>query len=1652
MICFALKQAISRQISYLKDARVSYAHIGYNKHALYLDEISFFRSDSKEELLHIDKLECLFSYKITPFTFHTSYRVVKPSIKWIPSNNEIAWKNFQLHGLLSLHPIPKKLEIQKGKVECIRNEVPTTIYLSFEPGKEGKHLGNFEVGFDQEDAKHINISLYKSYKEVLIQTQFHEMPLKIVQELFSSGDLTNHMKIEKGTLQGMMQLGVTSENVVHYFKSDLEAKELSLVYEHITSFLQAKECKFHSYLPLDRQDKMNIDELSIPMLMQYLVSTLELEGGAVYFNNPHTHSVWQLENIEGSTTFNLEKTPVMHLKGILERDSLSYPFVIQGKGAIESEKNWWMDLDLCKTSAKDSYYTSIYLALLDQKEYFIKTHLDNLGASELDMIQDLLLMWVPSIDSFHLTEGSISTNVTLQIQDRNLQSLSFESLNGVNLKGKRQGKNLELGCSEVKGKVKLYFPLFNSSKASSWEVSFEDLILTEDNKKPFLESSGFLCSKDWKMGNSWIKTKLEGIEGECSISGLYSQLEVAGTFVFHETHLLSSFQKEVLLIAEQMQTLEKIDYSFNVKYEKNKIDFLGTTHLNYSNTTLDKLRFGMEISLGEWFKTISFGGGWFQSDKLSENTYMWFIKYFKQRWNALGDMKITGEFDEKFIHFGLESEKAFYDSEDILVKMEAKDTVYKGDFLFDIQKKSWLIELPITAAECIDKKLHLPFKEVVADVKIEGTHLAAENISAMCENIAFTGRLDVDFKDPEWVDLKLYPKKMEGEASDFITFMHYIPDFETFNLPIQGKIEGDASNYLFTRYNLEKSEKKSKIAFKLYEATCNINESFAIKDMFFDLLWDSENNFLEIKELKGEISLQKVGETRHYRLNAQNLISKNISQGEWDFDLRMEAPTLDVLRVAGYTKKIGEDFQVFLKPNLTHFFGAKLNVTDFVLSSDFQIKTLKIASNFSSIDLLNQLQWGYLCGFLDLKPSLFQDIKNTKTEGEIAFNLSYDKKDEGLLLEVQSPDLIFDQFAVSDFYLKAFKNAHSLIIQELKTKDVSVYARAERGEKQWNIPVLNMQWKNSLMTIKKGVYADSCLQFEIDKLILTLEEIEKRFSLGEEFKEILCGNLHTQGKFSLNFSEGLKKCRVISELAIASDSITSAGLDMVSKVPFKLFYNYEEGVQVENLNLYFEKEESEELWTKLDLRHLKISSLEKTSIAKGMKMVVPPEMLIYLGRMHLLPHVGVEDRAITVFGKTFAWDNQIDTELDFAYANETLQIQGILKDGYYWMGDKSLYFQKFHYFLDQDQLNLVFGCDYQDISLDFLTKIQLKEELEAKVSIKEGHVEEHDERSSLEIVCRSSEEEGFYLQSIEGGIYGIDFSFRRNPRAYLPYVMILTGQMKIDTTGLVKSFPKLFYQAIKDLGMGSGYELSGDWVFSKKDIKASYFKGFLKGRDFEFLGFYFKTLLSEVEMNSRGIVIHDFSLSDLSGVVQIKEAKVQKSEEDGSWKVLVPEIMVQDFRPSFLKKYDGQEERIKPFVIKDLHFFNIEGTLGYKESFSGRGYLDFINTFKRETNLLDIPIEIMGRIGFDLGLFVPVIGKMDFEMTEGKIFLRELKNTYSEGKRSRFYLPGHKDAYIGLDGSIFIDIKMKQYVLLKITEPFTLSIRGSLLKPRYSLR
>jgi hypothetical protein len=155
-----------------------------------------------------------------------------------------------------------------------------------------------------------------------------------------------------------------------------------------------------------------------------------------------------------------------------------------------------------------------------------------------------------------------------------------------------------------------------------------------------------------------------------------------------------------------------------------------------------------------------------------------------------------------------------------------------------------------------------------------------------------------------------------------------------------------------------------------------------------------------------------------------------------------------------------------------------------------------------------------------------------------------------------------------------------------------------------------------------------------------------------------------------------------------------------------------------------------------------------------------------------------------------------------------------------------------------------------------------------------------------------------------------------------------------------------------------------------------------------------------------------------------------------------------------LQKTGRDSGRVGPLVVRELKLKDLTGKLEERASFTATGELHFVNSFKREHTVFDLPADLFGRIiGLDSELLVPVRGKFKFELKEGRFWLSDLEDAYSEGKRSKFFLVKEGlSPTIDLDGNLHIFVTMKQYVLFKITENFLLTIDGPIESPSFHLQ
>jgi hypothetical protein len=198
--------------------------------------------------------------------------------------------------------------------------------------------------------------------------------------------------------------------------------------------------------------------------------------------------------------------------------------------------------------------------------------------------------------------------------------------------------------------------------------------------------------------------------------------------------------------------------------------------------------------------------------------------------------------------------------------------------------------------------------------------------------------------------------------------------------------------------------------------------------------------------------------------------------------------------------------------------------------------------------------------------------------------------------------------------------------------------------------------------------------------------------------------------------------------------------------------------------------------------------------------------------------------------------------------------------------------------------------------------------------------------------------------------------------------------------------------------------------------------------------------------------IFDTKISDKAGMLKIDEI-VMESIDNSPWTIAAPTLLIQELRPSLLRRPNSPPGAISPLVVRELKLTDFRGLLDEAKTYTAEGQLHFINSYKREESVFDLPANVLSRIvGLDLELLVPVRGDVTFHLADGKFTLTELKNSYSEGNRSEFFLEMNPPPSMDLDWNLEIFIKMKQFVLLKFTESFLISIEGKLQDPKYHLQ
>ncbi len=388
---------------------------------------------------------------------------------------------------------------------------------------------------------------------------------------------------------------------------------------------------------------------------------------------------------------------------------------------------------------------------------------------------------------------------------------------------------------------------------------------------------------------------------------------------------------------------------------------------------------------------------------------------------------------------------------------------------------------------------------------------------------------------------------------------------------------------------------------------------------------------------------------------------------------------------------------------------------------------------------------------------------------------------------------------------------------------------------------------------------------------------------------------------------------------------------------------------------------------------------------------------------------------------------QVEWEADLSAAN--YKISGTLPEGSYFLGKTPWTCKQLRFLVDKNELYASCLTKWQQEPFWIQVRSSLTENPSLVVMLKEQLDQEG-------VVLQGKVMSGqFACDKIQGNFKGISLDLARERSRY-------RGRVSVDFEKAKGLLPASIAEKVSSWKIGKGYRCEG--LFSLSPIS---FVGELVAEKFVIFGREFERASAQIDANAQKVAIEGLKVEDVIGFLQIKT--LDFSERQGRWSFSAPLVYAKEVKPSLLQPKKKEDMA----VIKNISIYEVQGILGDTMSLEGNGSLNFVTQNNKGFSFWDIPLSLIKDFGLDASLLTPTMGEVDFYFWGGKCHITDWRNSYSEGKRSQFFLAeAQTDPHLDFNGNWQLDLRMKQNVVWKITEDLIVSIRGNMAKPKYSLK
>lgn len=1447
------------------------------------------------------------------------------------------------------------------------------------------------------------------------------------------------------------------------------------------------------------------------------IGKLEFLQGSHFAFMKDLKPYWEIKHVLGGVYLKNHDTIKVAFEGSCLHHHRLSEMHIDGQGHFGDRDKTNLDLKVCLAQSNSSDVSARFLIQEhDNHRYSADIYLSQFGPHEFELLQALLSSANSSLknnykiesgvleaslkayaSSFKLTEiklEKIDLSDFQVVNPSKNSSLSFERLKGeasVNLLRQDFYQHINAELSVTKGKIQK-----KRSNGEYWnfndidmQLKLEDGIVRDSHLKgDFGGLEGFI-KMDWLSPDELVNLKVKGQTGKLiallpnkfkeSVSKNLKSDQVEMTAGLIRKQNGGKVNGE-LLFSGPNEMSDRIAFGFDLEHIQE--GFWGawpiheasfTFFESLSSEALQKVFPILAAPLAHFNgkmlkKELGVTGyllqnGWFEARQLPLEQYLSPFLFHENQLALKGIGDFKGHFDHADLAVRYGATSLSLENDNMAIDV-ASISDGLGEFYYSFDKGSSFGCIPIVNGTYFEKTHGLLFTDIKADVLLVDKKVHIPDIETFCNGVYFAGSVDIDYESPfkGFFDVDVTAHTITGKVSQVQhIFSHFDKPLIFLKLPIEGDIalhkKGAQLNFSFFPFDYQMQA--------IFQGMVsdgrllNPSGDVDLQEFSVSIDYDHMANRLEFSDMQGAVFVGTPHHVEEYVLSGDHIRFHDFSRNLAEFDFWIGDKKRDVVRIAGKTipaqvGKDGEYVEFLIDQNLTHFGDVHPNSFRLVMKDWERIHHFDLDLQFNLSTLLHDLQRFGRTGLFFLSRNLLKEVNDIKmAKGDFAMHLHYDDLINALSMSLNGDAVTIGPYSVQKFALNGKKQKNRWYLDQLQIDGLNLAAEVQRLENSWLVDFLGVRYGDALLIGLEGEYkhGDEALSAKVNLFEMDLNRLNELPHL-KKFVSDLQPKGHMRATGSMRFDVGKGPVGFRADLLLNGflSGLKLGNVDFGDIANVSCHLNTARGITFRQIKTVLQKNSLE--LGEIDLEKFDYDFVSEDLNLEGLKFHIPAERLplcvdhLRSSFPELLSSSVIE--TLSCIKK----EGQFQGVANLKVNKPDFYLHVALPQGIYTFKESS------------HELN-EFALDYTPHELKVTTQYRIQQKPLWLTLIAEaphlnlGHLYVSDNPSGatdgLKVQWQLDPEKGVQVQKAQGLLSGLAINVCQNENfPHLNKIRRFSGEIGFNALEASSLLPAEFADQIKRWKIGRGYRLNGLWTFNEKNSSLS-FLGKLLAEDFEMGGYRFHDLTADVDYSPAGLTIKEIKVSDQAFGLYFDQLKLTQDKQK-RWEFFTSNIHMNEFRPSLLRATDAkQSNKVKPLVFQRIELHDLKGILGSPETFQGHGSLHFDNSKKKSDvfPLFAIPAEILTRIGLNLDVMNPASGTVFYEIKDEKIKLIKLKDVYSEGKLSKFYLPntGYQ-SFIDFLGNLHLQIRLKQYsVLFKFAEMFTITIGGTIHKPQYSL-